>query len=587
MSNDEDDDGVRSNIAEGGGLSVSAGVGSHAGGLNSDGEESEQRDQDLVNTVQPEEPALTSQPCSGTPLDQTTTQMFPHSQELPSQSFPPRQHSTMSVPLTQTPKPQRARMRNHYYFPPLPEGTCEDINRNYKLDQKIGEGTYGTVFQARHRTTGSQHAIKEMKLDKNQEGFPLTTVREITIAKRVTNQNLARMNEIMVLEDKKTHTITVALVFEYVDHDLSGILLSGHRLRGANILSLFYQILRGLLCLHKHGIIHRDLKSSNVLVSKEGIAKVCDFGLSRKHTTGDAVTPGLVTQWYRPLEILLDAEMYCSKIDVWSAGCLFGEMFIGFPMFKAGNGAGEQIARITRWCGTPNESNWPGVSRLGGYRSLTKHMPRKIRGSAGNTFVSTVDQKRSSEKLESMGDLAAVLLDKMLTLDPEKRPEIQECMCDNYFFPSVPKGGRDDARNPIALNLGQTCHEWEVKQRQKNHRQSHHRQQQQQGNVAAVVEHGRARITRETVPFPAGKKGSSGKDKGGKGGGGGGGKSGADMKGKGDKYGPTLSIFFKNTKLDPTTLASLQLIYSLYGFFYVSPISLLQTWWCKADVVRT
>jgi CTD kinase subunit alpha len=159
------------------------------------------------------------------------------------------------------------------------------------------------------------------------------------------------------------------MVFEYVHHDLVGVLQQTQfQLLAEHLKALSQQMLRGLAYLHLKGIIHRDLKASNILVNSEGQLKLADFGLARfyhKRHQAD-YTNRVITLWYRPPELLYGATVYGPEVDIWSAGCIFLELFVKKPTFQ-GNDEIHQLEVIFRILGTPTEERWPALSSLPWY----------------------------------------------------------------------------------------------------------------------------------------------------------------------------------------------------------------------------
>lgn len=116
-------------------------------------------------------------------------------------------------------------------------------------------------------------------------------------------------------------------------------------------------LLLGIDLLHQKNIIHRDLKTSNLLYSNEGILKICDFGLARR-VSANAMTQEVVSLWYRAPELLLGPTLYSWEIDIWSIGCIFGELALGEALFQGKNEI-EQLDAIFKVVGSPTNETWP------------------------------------------------------------------------------------------------------------------------------------------------------------------------------------------------------------------------------------
>lgn len=138
----------------------------------------------------------------------------------------------------------------------------------------IGEGTYGKVFKARDIETNELVALKSVKLENEKEGFPITAVREIKILRQLQHPNIVNMIEIVtdkqdVLEFRRDRG-EFYLVFEYMDHDLFGLLDSGVLdLNDDQIASFMKQLLEGLNYCHSKNFLHRDIKCSNILINNK------------------------------------------------------------------------------------------------------------------------------------------------------------------------------------------------------------------------------------------------------------------------------------------------------------------------------
>ena len=99
------------------------------------------------------------------------------------------------------------------------------------------------------------------------------------------------------------------------------------------IKGLMYQIISGLNEIHKFNVIHRDIKPENILVSKNGVLKIADFGMARIIASpGRAMTRNIVTRWYRPPEIFFGSKYYSYAVDMWAIGCILAELYQKKPL---------------------------------------------------------------------------------------------------------------------------------------------------------------------------------------------------------------------------------------------------------------
>lgn len=259
-----------------------------------------------------------------------------------------------------------------------------------KLEQ-IGEGTYGQVYMAKEIKTGEIVALKKIRMDNEREGFPITAIREIKILKKLHHENVIHLKEIVTSPgrdrddqgkpDNNKYKGGIYMVFEYMDHDLTGLAdRPGLRFTVPQIKCYMKQLLTGLHYCHVNQVLHRDIKGSNLLIDNEGNLKLADFGLARSYShdhTGN-LTNRVITLWYRPPELLLGATKYGPAIDMWSVGCIFAELLNGKPILP-GKTENEQLNKIYELCGSPDESNWPGVSKMPWYNQMKSSRPLKRR----------------------------------------------------------------------------------------------------------------------------------------------------------------------------------------------------------------
>ncbi|KAJ3876585.1 kinase-like domain-containing protein [Lentinula edodes] len=238
----------------------------------------------------------------------------------------------------------------------------------YTKIEKVGEGTYGVVYKAKDNGTNQIVALKKIRLEAEDEGVPSTAIREISLLKELNDDHVVRLLDIIHVEQK------LYLVFEFLDVDLKRYIDNGNQNRTPitpKIVKKFlWQLNAGLLYCHSHRILHRDLKPQNLLINKDDNLKLADFGLARAFGIPmRTYTHEIVTLWYRAPEVLLGGRHYSTAVDMWSVGCIFAEMALqGHPLFP-GDSEIDQIFKIFKIMGTPNEQIWPGVSSLPDYKA--------------------------------------------------------------------------------------------------------------------------------------------------------------------------------------------------------------------------
>lgn len=201
--------------------------------------------------------------------------------------------------------------------------SCRHVD-NYEKLNRIEEGSYGIVYRAKNKSTNKIVALKKLKLETEKNGFPITSLREIQTLKMCKHTNIVQVLEIVTTSDFKH----IFIVMEYVEHDLKALMTS---MKSPFTLSeaktLVKQLLSAVAFMHSMYIVHRDLKTSNLLMTNTGQIKVADFGLARRFGSPlREMTQLVVTLWYRSPELLMGAKEYGTAVDVWSIGCIFAEV---------------------------------------------------------------------------------------------------------------------------------------------------------------------------------------------------------------------------------------------------------------------
>ncbi|KAK0711568.1 kinase-like domain-containing protein [Lasiosphaeris hirsuta] len=338
-------------------------------------------------------------------------------------------------------------------------GRCRSVENYDKLND-IEEGAYGWVARAREIATGTVVALKRLKIDpKDRSGLPVTGLREIQILKDCDHRNVVELREVVVSEDT-SKIENIFLVLEFVEHDLKSILEDmPEAFLASEVKTLLLQLASGVAYLHDNCILHRDLKTSNLLLNNRGQLKVADFGMARY--VGDPppakLTQLVVTLWYRAPELLLGATRYTSAIDLWSVGCIFGELLTRDPLLQGKNEV-DELTRIFALCGLPSDETWPGFRRLPNARAL--RLPPPTPASSGSAIRA---------RFPLLTAAGAGLLGSLLALDPERRPTARQMLAHEYFaqdpkpkqeamFPTFPsKAGQERRRRkqtPLAPPRG-------------------------------------------------------------------------------------------------------------------------------------
>lgn len=335
--------------------------------------------------------------------------------------------------------------RRRYHFPSIITQSRE--SSVYERILQVGEGTYGKVYKARNKVTGRMVALKKLRLESEREGFPITSIREIKLLQSFDHPNVSTLTEIMVESQK-----TVYMIFEYADNDLSGLLLNKQiEINVAQCKHIFKQILLGIEYLHENGILHRDIKGSNILIDNKGQLRITDFGLARKVKPEHDYTNRVITLWYRPPELLLGSTKYGPEVDMWGCGCVLVELFNKSAIFQGQNEL-EQLDSILKIMGTPTIQQWPNLFEMPWFFMVIPQQANKYT----NTF---------KEKFSTIIPTEACLQlsQDLLNYDQNKRLTATQALQSEYFR-ELP------TPQPLLLEGYEGCHEYEIKLARKQKR---------------------------------------------------------------------------------------------------------------------
>ncbi|CAL5869511.1 uncharacterized protein PFLUO_LOCUS3741 [Penicillium psychrofluorescens] len=356
--------------------------------------------------------------------------------------------------------PQKKQSTALLRFPAREWGTCRHVD-NFERLNHIEEGSYGWVSRAKEITTGEVVALKKLKLENSPDGFPVTGLREIQTLLEARHPNVVYLREV-VMGNKMDE---VFLVMDFLEHDLKTLLDEMREpFLPSEIKTVLLQIVGGLEFLHSQWIMHRDLKTSNLLMNNRGEIKLADFGMARYY--GDPppkLTQLVVTLWYRSPELLLGADKYGPEIDMWSIGCIFGELLTKEPLLQGKNEV-DQVSKIFELTGPPNAQTWPG------FRSLPNAKSLRLPSSSSSATSSGKIPLLPRSKFPYLTNAGLSLLSSLLALNPTSRPTAQQCLSHAYFkedprpkpremFPTFPsKAGMEKRRRhhtPEAPKRGQ------------------------------------------------------------------------------------------------------------------------------------
>ncbi|EDO35402.1 predicted protein [Nematostella vectensis] len=315
----------------------------------------------------------------------------------------------------------------------------------------VGEGSYGMVMKCRHKDSNQIVAIKKFIESEDDKMVKKIAMREVRMLRQLRHENL--VNLIEVFRRKKR----LFLVFEFVDHTvLDDLERYPNGLDENTVRKVMWQVLRAIEFIHRHNIIHRDVKPENILVSRSGIVKLCDFGFARTLASGqgEAYTDYVATRWYRAPELLVGDTKYGRAVDVWAVGCLLAEMLTGEPLFP-GDSDIDQLYHIMRCFGNL-------ISR---HREIFQKNPLFV----GMRLPDIKEVEPMERRFPRISPMAVDMLKLCLKMDPSERPTCAQLLNHDFFkkdnfiekFPNELKLKitKEAADNPLLKSLSGSKHD--------------------------------------------------------------------------------------------------------------------------------
>ncbi|XP_029955305.1 serine/threonine-protein kinase MAK isoform X2 [Salarias fasciatus] len=283
---------------------------------------------------------------------------------------------------------------------------------HYTILKQLGDGTYGSVLMGRNIKSGELVAIKRMKR-KFYSWEECMNLREVKSLKMLNHVNVVKLKEV-IRENNHLY-----FVFEYMKENLYQLMKDReNRMFSENeIRNIMFQVLSGLVFVHKHGFFHRDMKPENLLCMGPELVKIADFGLAREIRSKGPYTDYVSTRWYRAPEVLLRSSKYSSPIDLWAVGCIMAELYTLRPLFP-GNSEVDEIFKICQVLGTVKKTDWPEGYQLAS--AMNFRFPQCV-----PTHLKTLIPNASNEAIALMRD--------MLQWDPKKRPTAVQALRSPYF----------------------------------------------------------------------------------------------------------------------------------------------------------
>jgi len=225
----------------------------------------------------------------------------------------------------------------------------------YSAERVIGNGSFGIVYQAVVNETKETVAIKKVLQDKRYKN------RELKIMQMVNHPNVVTVMDCFFSQGTRSRDLYLNIVMEYIPETVYQTIRSHARASQCipfpYIKVYAYQICRAVAYVHSLGVCHRDIKPQNLLLNPDThTVKLCDFGSAKILQKGLSNVAYICSRYYRAPELIFESAHYTTSIDIWSLGCVIGELFLGTPLFQGGSGV-DQLVEIIKVLGAPTRDD--------------------------------------------------------------------------------------------------------------------------------------------------------------------------------------------------------------------------------------
>lgn len=317
------------------------------------------------------------------------------------------------------------------------ENSQQITSDKFQLLDIINEDDY-KIIRGIDKTTHEKVIIKQMPTHIEFNGFPSIILRETSILKQLNHPNIIGIREIYFAENELNKRRFMRIVYENMATDLRSYMIRAKEIQFPLIRSYAFQLLCGIAYIHSKGFIHRGITPNNILINATGFLKLSGFSNSRPYSIPEsAVTPEATFIFYRAPEALIEPTNYGTAADIWSAGCVIGELFTRNILFP-GDSPIDQMMRIFTVFGTPDEEEWPSSDD---FSNILSSLPKCPPGDLKDFLISlsqSLEQNGEGNASSEVDNHFLDLLKKMLVCNPNNRITAIEAI-KHPFFDCIPK----------------------------------------------------------------------------------------------------------------------------------------------------